>query len=314
MVVVTTIGLCLPQLGPVVSTALVRDFSQQAEGMGFAHLWAQDHFLFALSKAGAFGGKGTDQPDIYQSVWAPTELLAAVAGWTTTMELGTSVLVTGNHWPAQLAGRLATIDQLSGGRLAYVGLGVGWSEEEMRAMGVDPRGRGKRADEFVPVLRACWGDDPVEYHGSVFDIEPAIVRPKPISTPKLVSGMYAPKGLDRTVQHFDMWNPASTMTVPEVVQAVDAMNARRPEGLAPLDVCYRLVQTNSAGERTSIDEMLRRAEQSVDAGFACVILETNYNVDIADAAAWLEALNAFEPILAAADARHRDIGDSRASI
>lgn len=121
----TTIGLTLPQLGPTVSAPLIRDFVQQADAMGFDDLWVQDHFLYALQQSGEYGGSATAQPDNYRSVWAPTELLAAVAMWTDRMSLGTSILVGGNHWPAQLANRLATVDQLSGGRLSVVGLSVG---------------------------------------------------------------------------------------------------------------------------------------------------------------------------------------------
>ena len=76
------IGLALPQLGPVVSGPLLREFSQRAEEMGFAHLWVQDHFLYALQQEGEYGGSATSQPAAYQSVYAPTEVLAAVAAWT----------------------------------------------------------------------------------------------------------------------------------------------------------------------------------------------------------------------------------------
>lgn len=292
----TTIGLTLPQLGPVVSASLVRDFVQQSDDMGFDDLWVQDHFLYALEQSGEYGGSAATQPDVYRSVWAPTELLAAVATWTARMRLGTSILVGGNHWPAQLANRLATVDQLSGGRLSVVGLSVGWSEEEHRAVGVDPRTRGKRLDDFVPALRACWGEDPVDYHGSFFDIGPAVMQPKPARTPRLMSGMYSPAGLARTARDFDLWNPGS-LPIDTVQQMLDGINAQRSEDRPPVGAIYRMAQQSTAGKRMTIDEMTTRVQECVAAGLEGVIVETNFCSEITSPQAWLTVLRNLQPLV-----------------
>nr|WP_223204661.1 TIGR03619 family F420-dependent LLM class oxidoreductase [Gordonia jinghuaiqii] len=289
----------MPQLGPVVSAALVRDFVQQADAMGFDNLWVQDHFLYALDQSGDYGGSATEQPEVYRSVWAPTELLAAVAAWTRRMELGTSILVGGNHWPAQLANRLATVDQLSDGRLSVVGLSVGWSEEEHRAVGVDPTTRGRRMDDFVPALRACWGDDPVEYHGDFFDIGPAIMRPKPSRTPRFMSGMYSKPGLARTARDFDLWNPGS-IPIDAVVAGLDGINAQRPEGKAPVGAIYRMAQQSTSGKRLTVDEMTVRVEECVTAGLDGVIVETNFCDEITSPGEWLDVLANLKALVDAA--------------
>ena len=295
----TTIGLTLPQLGPVVSASLVRDFVQQADEMGFDSLWVQDHFLYALDQSGDYGGSATSQPDVYRSVWAPTEMLAAVATWTERLQLGSSILVGGNHWPAQLANRLATIDRISHGRLSVVGLSVGWSEEEHRAVGVDPRTRGKRMDEFVPALRACWGDDPVEYHGAFFDIGPAIMQPKPTRIPLFMSGMYSKAGLARTARDFDLWNPGS-IPISKVVTILDDINSRRPASKPPVGAIYRLAQQSTAGRRMSVEEMTIRVAECVAADLEGVIIETNFCSEINTSAAWLDVLRKLEPLVDAA--------------
>lgn len=292
----TTIGLTLPQLGPVVSASLIRDFVQQADEMGFDDLWVQDHFLYALAQAGEYGGSAAAQPEVYRSVWAPTELLAAVAIWTERMTLGTSILVGGNHWPAQLANRLATVDQLSGGRLSVVGLSVGWSEEEHRAVGVDPRTRGKRLDDFVPALKACWTDDPVDYHGSFFDIGPAVMQPKPTRVPRLMSGMYSPVGLARTARDFDLWNPGS-MPIDTVQTMLDGINAQRPEGKKPVGAIYRMAQQSTAGKRMTVEEMTTRVSECVAAGLDGVIVETNFCSEITSPQAWLTVLGNLQPLV-----------------
>jgi alkanesulfonate monooxygenase SsuD/methylene tetrahydromethanopterin reductase-like flavin-dependent oxidoreductase (luciferase family) len=296
---VTTVGLTLPQLGHVVDTALLRDFAQQAEGMGFDHLWVQDHFLHAVTQEGDYGGSAAAQPAVYQSVWAPTEVLAAVAGWTETVKLGSSVLVGGNHWPAPLAARLATVDHLADGRLDVVGLSVGWSVEEHIAAGVDPHTRGKRMDEFVPALQACWGLDPVRFDGDYLTIPECLMNPKPVSTPRLMSGMWSPAGLARTAAHFDLWNPGS-LPIPTVVDMLGTINAQRPVDRKPVDVIYRAAMESTAGKRMSVDELAQRTAEVAAAGFEGVIIETNFCAEIGSAEVWLEILANLAPVLEAA--------------
>ena len=292
-----TLGICLPQLGQHVDANLVRDFAQAAEDMGFADLYVQDHFLFALHQDGVYGGSAPRQPLFYQTVYAPTEMLGWVAAHTSTIKLGTSVLVAGYHWPAQLANRLATLDRLSAGRLATVGLGVGWSHEEHHAVGVDPRSRGRRIEDFVPALLACWGSDPVEYHGPFFDIPASLMRPKPVgkSRPRLMSGMFSTAGIRRTADLFDLWNPGS-VAVDRVSDIVAGINERR-EGRAPLGVAYRVALENTAGERTSLEKVVERVEQSARAGFETVIIETNFCSDIQSAEDWMRKLQSLQPVL-----------------
>lgn len=295
----TSVGLCLPQLGPAVDAGLVREFARTAEDMGFDHLWVQDHFLYALSQEGEYGGSADAQPERYKSVWAPTELLAAVAAWTSRIQLGTSVLVGGNHYPVQLAQRLATIDQLAGGRLDAIGLSVGWSVEEHRAMGVDPSTRGRRMDDFVPTLRACWGPDPVEHHGPFFDLDRCLMQPKPVTPFRLMSGMWSPAGLARTAAHFDLWNPGS-LPIPTVQQMLATINDQRPAGKPPVGVIYRVALESTAGKRMSVDEVAERTAEVRDAGLEGLIVETNFVSEIDSPAAWLKQLAALEPVLTAA--------------
>jgi probable F420-dependent oxidoreductase len=296
---VTTVGLTLPQLGRVVDTVLLRDFAQQAEGMGFDHLWVQDHFLYAVNQAGEYGGSAAAQPEVYKSVWAPTEVLAAVAGWTDTVRLGSSVLVGGNHWPAPLAAQLATVDRLSEGRLDVVGLSVGWSVEEHVAAGVDPHTRGLRMDEFVPALQACWGPDPVHFDGKYVSIPESLMNPKPVSPPRLMSGMWSPAGLARTAALFDLWNPGS-LPIETVAQMLDTINAQRPAGRPPVDVIYRVAMESTAGKRMSVAEIAERTREVHKADWEGVIIETNFCAEIDSPAVWLDILTSLAPVLEAA--------------
>jgi probable F420-dependent oxidoreductase len=300
----TGVGLCLPQLGDGLSPTLLREFCHRAEEHGFTSLWVQDHFLWPLQPRRGYAGRpGAPIPRQYQSVLSPTELLAAVAGWTSAARIGTSILVAGNHWPAQLAGRLATIDVLSGGRLS-VGLGVGWSDEEHEASGTDIATRGKRMDDFVPALLACWGDDPVSFDSPSFTLSECVVRPKPVQQPRppLLSGMWSPAGLERTRLLFDGWNPAG-LTVDAAAVALGAMNADRPAGMAPLTMHHRsFVQFPHAPTPTDdpVERLCAEAAAAAVQGFDDFIIEHNFWSGVADPAGWLDVPATFAPVVAAA--------------
>ena len=114
--------------------------------------------------------------------------------------------------------------------LLAVGLGAGWSAEEHEASGTDVRTRGARMDDFVELLTACWGDDPVEHAGPFFTMAPTVIRPKPLHgrRPPLLSGLWSPRGIERTIRLFDGWNPAG-MPVATSKQMLDRMNERRTD-------------------------------------------------------------------------------------
>ena len=300
----TGVGLCLPQLGPHVTTEAIRACCESAEELGYTSLWVQDHFMYSLDPARGYGSvPGNRSPLPYESVFAPTELLTAAAAWTTTPMLGTSVLVTGHHWPVPLAQRLATIDVLSNGRL-IAGFGIGWNAEEHEAVGTSVTQRGQRMDDFIPTLLACWGDDPVSYQGDTFQVPESLIRPKPQQKPrpKIISGMWSPKGLERTASMFDGWNPALT-PVPQIAETVAEMNASRAAHQDPLEVYYRVFAQaphHSESKPDSLDKMVAATAQAAEAGFEEVIVEANFWDEIDSPQAWADLPSKCQPVLAAA--------------
>lgn len=295
----TGIGLCLPQLGRHVTAEVIGEFAHRAEELGYCSLWVQDHFMYPLQPERGYGGHGVLPPSQYESVFAPLETLAFVAGRTRSMNLGTSILVAGNHWPVPLAQRLATIDQMCGGRL-IVGLGVGWNAEEHRASGTDIETRGRRMDDFVPALLACWGEDPVSYEGSVFRIPPARLNPKPVKRPLLLSGMWSEAGLERTARWFDAWNPAG-MSVSRVAKMAAGIDARRGADQKPIQIYLRLFAQDPLGPPRALDEIISTMTDVVrsarEAGFAEVTLEHNFWDGINSSEDWLAIPELFAPLL-----------------
>jgi probable F420-dependent oxidoreductase len=298
------VGLALPQLGEHVTRDAVRAFCESAEALGFASLWVQEHLFFALEPSAPYAARpGMPVPDAYRITCSPLELLAMAAAWTEHVALGTGILVGGYHRPVELAQRLATLDRLSNGRV-IAGLSVGWSKDEHDQMGVEFTTRGRRMDELVRALEACWGPDPVSFDGEFFQIPPSIVSPKPLQQPRppLLSGMRSPAGLRRTAAMFDIWNPASG-SVEQLAATAAEIDAVRPHGKPPIDV-YQRVFTEppfvGAGVRpNSVEQLADAVAAAKAAGFAHVIVDTAFTTEVHGPDDWASFPERLAPILAA---------------
>jgi len=147
-------------------------------------------------------------PEQYKYNLDPLGVLTFAAAVTTKIRLGPSVLDIPYYNPVTLARRLSTIDILSKGRL-NVGLGLGWSPDEMEATGADIKVRGARADEFIQVLKALWTTDPSEFHGKFFSLSKSHINAKPVQKPHppIYIAAFAPAALKRVASMADGWNP-----------------------------------------------------------------------------------------------------------
>ena len=299
------VGLALPQLGPHVDASAVRGFAERAEELGFGHLFVQQHLFYPHEVVSGYSARpGLAVPEPYRSVLQPFELLGVVAGWTSTITLGTSILVAGYHRPVDLAQRISTLDTLSGGRTVF-GFSVGWSDEEHQQYDVDPRTRGRRADELIDALKACWGPDPVSFSGEFFTIPAADVRPKPLQRPHppLMSGMRSEAGLRRTAEKFDVWNPASG-TLEQHLETFERLATMRPADLAPLTMCWNLFTqppVQVANLRTlSVDELCEQVAAAAAAGVAAVSVDANFDETVVSPADWRAVPDRLAPLLDAA--------------
>lgn len=281
----------MPQLGEIVDATLMRDYTVRASELGFDSMWVQEHFLFATESASAYPTQsGGVQRSVYETAYAPLELLAAVTGWAPGMGIGASILVAGYHFPAPLANRLATLSQLSNGRL-IAGFGAGWSREEHRAAGVDPSTRGKRLDEFVPALRACWDASERGFTSTFFDIAPGVMRPKPAQPIPLMSGMWSEAGLRRTARDFDLWNPGGpVMPLDAAEEKLATINGMRDSSKEPVGMVYRLATENAAGLKLGVDGVIEYVHDARSRGIEGVIIDANFDTSLGNAGAWLAQL------------------------
>ena len=109
-------------------------------------------------------------------------VLGYLAGSTHRVRLGTTVLVIPYRHPIVLAKELASIDQLSEGRL-ILGAGVGWAEAEFQALGASFAERGRCTDEALRVMQTLWTQDAPQYSGPYCSFADIIFQPKPVQQP-----------------------------------------------------------------------------------------------------------------------------------
>lgn len=174
-----------------IDGAAALEICRRAETAGFESVWGGEHVVLPDAIASKYpytaDGKIPAEPDT--PIPDPLIWLAYVAAAAPTLKLGTCILIVPQRNPLVLAKELATLDQLSGGRVE-LGLGVGWLQEEFDALGIPWERRGARNDEYIEAMRTLWQGPHAEYHGEFVDFEPATCSPRPVngSIPVIVGG------------------------------------------------------------------------------------------------------------------------------
>ena len=158
-------------------------FAQHIEALGFESVVVVEHPLVIGDYTSRYPYAPSGRMPLPDdcAIPDPIDLLAFLAGVTTTLGLATGVLVLPAHHPVVMAKRLATVDRLSKGRVRLC-IGVGWMREELEACGVDFASRGRRTDECIDVMRALWADTEPEgasFEGEFFRFSHAHTHPKP---------------------------------------------------------------------------------------------------------------------------------------
>lgn len=201
------IGLGLPQDGS--GRPGVTEVAVAAERAGIESLWAYDRVLWPVSPRTPYPASADGSlPEMMQRAADPLLALTAAAAVTSTIRLGSSVLVAPWYPPLLLARAAASLDRLSDGRFS-LGLGVGWSVDEYEAVGVPMAGRGRRLDEVLDVLGAAWADDVVSITTSREHVAPSVIGLKPAGgrVPVLLAA-FTPDGFERVARRADGWVPA----------------------------------------------------------------------------------------------------------
>lgn len=164
--------------------------------------------------------------------------LAAAAAVTTTLKLGTAISIVTQHDPIVLAKTIATLDQISKGRVIF-GIGAGWLKEEMLNHGVPPKRRWTVLTEKVEAMKQIWTQEEATYHGEFVNFDRIISYPKPVTKPypPIILGCWKyPVALKRVVDLCDGWFPEGDF-LPEMDSGIaDLHDMARAAGRDPSSI------------------------------------------------------------------------------
>jgi probable F420-dependent oxidoreductase len=180
----------------------------KAEALGFDAVFVNDHIVVDNAPRSA----------PWTNTFDPFVALSFIAGNTTRIDLGISVLIVPYRNPIATAKMLATLDRMSNGRL-IVGIGVGWNEAEFQALGVPFHERGARTTEYLRIWQACWAPGEVSFQGRFFAFSDMHVSPKPSRQPHppIWVGGLSDAALRRAALFGEVWQP-TPMPVAELVE------------------------------------------------------------------------------------------------
>ena len=196
----TPCGIAVPQVfvDEPVDMGLVREFSKRAEALGYHSLWAQEQIIGSTA------------------VLEPISLLCHVAAVTNSIGLGTAVVIASTRNPIHLAKQLATLDQMSGGRL-IAGLALGGRRRQYALLGGPSERRARHFTESVEVIRALWTEANPSYDGHFWKLNGEAIAPKPLQQPHppIWMGGRHPDGLRRAARIADGWMGAGSTSTAE---------------------------------------------------------------------------------------------------
>src|SRR6201998_2891944 len=195
------VGIHLPHIGRKAGPDSIRRAAVQAEELGFVDVWVSEHIIIP---------KDANYPPS-PNFWDPVLTLTWAAACTQRVKLGTSVLVLPMRHPLPLAKELATLQNLSQGRL-ILGGGGGWLEAEFEALGVPFHERGRRMDEGIAMMRAVWNEDPVTFEAKHIPavIDEMRMLPQPVKPIPIWIGGSSEAALARAVPGARGWHWSPT--------------------------------------------------------------------------------------------------------
>lgn len=250
--------------------------AQAAEQAGYDSVWTGEHIV--LPDPQAPPSPAPPETSMVDTAVALSYLAAA----TTTIKLGSGIIILPQRQPAVLAKSLASVDYVSGGRLLF-GLGVGYLEPEMTACSTPMERRGERADEYLAAMRSLWTEDAASFDGEFVTFTGVTANPKPAQADVFtVVGGHSKRAARRAVELGHGWygfmrDPETTAA--DLAQLEDAADRYdRPASLGRLEISITPVK------RPTPADIEAYAELGVDR----LILQPGWHKSEADIMAYIE--------------------------
>jgi probable F420-dependent oxidoreductase len=221
-------GVCVPNYGEYSSPQALRAVALEAEKNNCDSIWATDHVLLPKNS-------GTPYERIFDSI----ATLAYLAPNTGTVRLGVSSLITAMRNPVVVAKQLATIDNLSGGRL-MLATSAGWNEKEFTNVGSNFHNRGKRLDASIRLIRALWkGKSSFKSRILGTEFSDAVFEPRPVQKDlKIWIGGTSKAAMKRAATLGDAWHP-NVQPLDQFAKLVAEFREISPEAKTK-EICVRI--------------------------------------------------------------------------
>lgn len=301
------IGTVLPNQVAWGNADAILQLARATEQAGLDSVWVADHVVMPAVFTSDYPMEALQgfNPVEHETFFEPLVTLAFVASQTSRVRLGTSIIVPTLRHPAYTAKLVATLDNLSGGRVV-LGVGAGWLREEFDALGVEPfERRGELLDEHIAVMRALWSSEVATFEGAHYRLPPVRSAPKPARTsgPPIWIGGTSRAALRRVASMGDGWQPMavgpselSTM-VPQLRELVSRAG-RDPDtiDICPrCDIAFGRPETQKAnGIYGDAEEVAAGLEGYRDAGCTELILDLQPDDSLAGR---LETLAQLQPLV-----------------
>jgi len=213
------LGVWLPNCRHLATPDIIRGTAARAEQLGYDSVWVSDHVVVPHANVGNFG----------ETVFDPLVTLAVVAGATSRVRLGTTVLIVPYRNAVVTAKMISSLDALSGGRVV-LGIGAGWVAAESAMLGVPFAERGAMTDEYLRAMRELWTSREPSFAGKYTRFSGLTFEPKPLQKPHppIWVGGHSRAALRRAVEVGAAWHPINRS--PEELRAGRAELTRLCQG------------------------------------------------------------------------------------
>ena len=191
-------GVWIPTCRHLATPAIIRSTAVRAEALGYDSVWVSDHVVVPHANVVNFG----------ETIFDPLVTLGVLAGATSRVRLGTTVLIVPYRNAVVTAKMISSLDALSGGRVVF-GIGAGWLPAESAMLGVPFAERGAMTDEYLQAMQELWTAPAPSFSGTYTQFSGLVFEPKPVQKPHppIWVGGHSRAALRRTAQFGAAWHP-----------------------------------------------------------------------------------------------------------